>query len=237
MKLVVAIHDVTPAHADAVEHLWDMCRERHVRPALFIVPNWHGEWPIEDFVPFLRWVRARAAGGAEVFLHGERHDEIGSPRALVDEWRAIGRTDREGEFLTLTPDAARARIQRGVRRLRHLGLAPIGFVAPAWLVRRECLGIIGEAGLALSEDVGGIYLHGRGTRLDSPVVRWSARTPLRARMSAAFASFATWQHRRHWLVRLALHPQDLGHSATARSVEWSLDHWVRARIPWPYGAL
>ena len=49
MKLLVAIHDVTPAHAAAVERLWHICTHRGVLPALFVVPNWHGEWPLEDF--------------------------------------------------------------------------------------------------------------------------------------------------------------------------------------------
>src|SRR5258706_3630847 len=106
MKLLVAIHDVTPAHAGAVERLWNMCVNRRVVPALFVVPNWHGEWPLEDFRVFASWARERAAEGSDIFLHGDRHDEIGLPRQFADEVRAIGRTDRDGEFLTLNAEAA-----------------------------------------------------------------------------------------------------------------------------------
>jgi predicted deacetylase len=237
VKLLVAIHDVTPAHGDAVSQLWEMCRARGVEPALLVVPKWHGAWPLEEFRPFVAWLRARAAAGADIFLHGERHDEVGSPRTWIDACRAVGRTDGEGEFLTLPATEARERIERGVALLRRLGLTPLGFVAPAWLAPRECIRAIGDAGLAVSEDARAVYLHRRGSRLDSPVVRWSARTPWRARASVAAARMATWRHRRHWLVRLALHPQDLAHPATARSVEASLDHWMAGRIPWPYSAL
>jgi uncharacterized protein len=237
MKLLVAIHDVTPAHAAAVERLWHMCEKRRVLPALFVVPNWHGAWPLEDFRFFTDWTRARAAEGADIFLHGERHDEIGLPRHLSDEVRAIGRTDREGEFLTLNAGAASARIGRGVARLKRVGLSPMGFVAPAWLARRDCAPIVRDHGLRVSEDARAIYLHTRGTRLESPVVRWSARTEWRARVSPTVVSLASWRHRRHWLVRIALHPQDLAHESTLASIEATLDHWVSQRTPWAYAAL
>jgi hypothetical protein len=237
MKVLVSIHDVTPAHFDAVAHLWRICETRNVRPALLVVPDWHGRWPIERHATFTSWVRARADEGSEIFLHGERHDEEGLPRGWIDHARAVGRTDREGEFLTLTASGARERIKRGLARLRRLGLSPIGFVPPAWLARRECVSVINELELAVSEDVAAIYLHRRGMHLDSPVVRWSGRTAWRAYASAAAAELASWQHRGHWLVRIALHPGDLAHRATAASIEATLDHWLARRIAWSYSAL
>jgi predicted deacetylase len=220
-----------------VRRLWEICDARALRPALLVVPNWHGDWPLEDHPGFIDWCRECAAHGADVFLHGERHDEVGLRRGWADEWRALGRTDREGEFLTLDADGARARIERGVTRLRDLGLRPIGFVAPAWLSRNDCRRAVSDAGLALSEDERAIYLHQRGMRLESPVLRWSARKPWRAHASSAVAWLDSWRHRHHWLVRIALHPQDLAHAATARSLEWALDRWMAARIQWPYSAL
>lgn len=237
MKLLVSIHDVTPAHADAIQELWRVCAERGVRPALLVVPDWHGRWPIERSTDFLRWTRARADEGCEIFLHGERHDEVGLPRRWTDEVRAFGRTDREGEFLTLAGKRARVKMERGLRRLRGVGLSPIGFVAPAWLAPPDCAATVSALGLSISEDTNAIQLAQRGMRLSSPVIRWSARTEWRARMSAGVASFASWRHRRHWLVRIALHPSDLGHPATAASIETTLDYWLSRRTPWTYAAL
>src|SRR5262249_46326111 len=91
--------------------------------------------------------------------------------------------------------------------------------------------------LAVSEDVAAIYLHRRGMHLDSPVVRWSGRTPWRAYASAAAAELASWQHRGHWLVRIALHPGDLAHRAAAASIGATLDHWIARRSAWSYSAL
>lgn len=235
MRLLVSIHDVTPALQPQVEALWALCRVRGVTPALLVVPNWHGVWPVEDHPAFLDWVRARAADGAEIFLHGERHDEVGLPRSLGDTLRATGRTNREGEFLTLEVDGAMGRIARGLALLRRAGLAPVGFVPPAWLMRPATIEACRLAGLAVTEDDGRIHLLGAsGAALESPVVRWSGRTAIRAQLSAAVAEWRWRAQRGHPLVRIAYHPSDLDHPATARSAATILDRWLTVSRPAGY---
>jgi predicted deacetylase len=225
--LLVSIHDVTPAFESKVKKLWDLCVQSRVAPALLVVPNWHDQWPLEQYPGFVSWLRARVVvDGAELVLHGERHDETGLPRGLSDAWKAWGQTDREGEFLTLDGPAASNRIVRGLSRLRDLGLEPIGFVPPAWLARESLPSAVAAAGLAFTEDARSIRLLPSGERVPSPVVRWSSRTPLRAWGSAAVAA-ARWRLQRGsaW-PRLALHPQDLDHGVTARSLARALDLWI-----------
>lgn len=238
MKLLVSIHDVTPAHASSVQRIWSHCMSIGVRPALLVVPNWHGQWPLDDYRVFVDWVRdCERVAGAEVFLHGERHDEYATRRAFAESVRAFGRTAREAEFLTLRYDRARDRIARGLRLLRRLGLSPIGFVPPAWLAHRDCRSAVTDCGLAISEDDASVSLHARGVRLASPVIRWSTRTPLRARASTIVAQTARVRLRSSWLVRIALHPHDIEHAETWSSVRATLDHWLGIRRPWRYGAL
>jgi predicted deacetylase len=237
MKLLVSIHDVTPALERDVRTLWDLCAERGITPALFVVPNWHGAWPLEEYPRFTAWLGAKARAGAEIFLHGERHDEHGLPRTFGDHLRAFGATAREGEFLTLDERQASERIARGVCTLRRAGLDPIGFVAPAWLAREATYRAVRDAGLAISEDVGTIRLHGRATRLPSPVIRWSGRTPLRAHLSAAVADARWLAERHHWLTRIALHPSDLRHPATAASMAAHLNRWRADRYQHRYAQL
>ena len=145
MSLLVSIHDVTPALAPAAERLWALCAQRGIVPALLVVPNWHGEWDLSRHPEFVRWLRERAAAGAEIVLHGERHDEAGLPRTPTDSVRAWGRTDQEGEFLGLGREAARERIERGAALLRMLGLRPVGFIPPAWLAREEGHAAVADA--------------------------------------------------------------------------------------------
>ncbi|MFI5250216.1 MAG: DUF2334 domain-containing protein [Gemmatimonadales bacterium] len=229
--LLVSIHDVTPALDERVRALWAMCHRRGVTPALLVVPNWHGEWPLERSPAFVRWVRECADSGADVLLHGERHDETGTPRGWRDAARAWGKTAREGEFLTLDEPAARERIDRGLALFARLGLNAAGFVPPAWLARDGCLRAVAAAGLRYSEDDGAIHIHDpRGMRrLPSPVVRWSGRSSARAYASAAIAA-ARWRVQRSARhVRLAFHPADLDHPATARSAAKALDRWLGER--------
>jgi predicted deacetylase len=225
-SILVTIHDVAPPLLPKVERLWAACASRGVKPGLLVVPEWHGDWPIEKDERCVRWVLDRAAEGAEVFLHGERHDEVGSPRGFGDQVRAFGRTNREGEFLTLRYDAARARIDRGLARLRALGMQPIGFVPPAWLAREDCHRAVRDAGLAVSEDDGVIYAFAAGRTLTSPVVRWSSRGGFRAYGSLVQAELRWRLQRGASAVRIALHPADLDHPATAASVERELDRWL-----------
>lgn len=221
MSLLVSIHDVTPAHAAAVELLWAACARHRVVPALAVVPQWHGEVAIESDPRFQAWLRARVAEGAEVLLHGERHDELGSARSALDHLRALGRTAREGEFLTLDERAAAERIGRGLARLRALGLSPVGFLPPAWLAREGAHRAAFAAGLAVSEDDRCVRV-APGRSLPSPVWRWSARTPLRARLSCVVAE-ARWKaYRDAPLVRVALHPGDLADERCVASIERAL---------------
>jgi predicted deacetylase len=238
MKLLVSIHDVSPAHSSAVQRIWSHCVSVGVRPALLVVPNWHGQWPLDDYRVFVDWVRdCERYAGAEVFLHGERHDEHETHRVIADELRAFGRTANEAEFLTLGYDRARARIARGLGMLRRVGLSPIGFVPPAWLAHRDCRSAVFDCGLGISEDAASVSLHNRGIRLESPVIRWSTRAPWRARASAIVATTARVRLRHSWLVRIALHPHDVDHAETWNSVRATLDHWLGRRRPWRYGAL
>jgi predicted deacetylase len=237
VSLLISIHDVTPALTEGVRRLWDLCAGRGLRPALLVVPDWHGQWPLEAHPDFVDWLRARAGEGAEIVLHGERHDEVGSARGLGDELRAWGRTAREGEFLTLGEAEAGARIRRGLARLRALGLEPVGFVPPAWLARPAGHRAAAGSGLGFSEDDRAIHLFPSGRRVAAPVVRWSARGPVRAWGSVAVARARWLLQGRAPLARIALHPQDLGHPATAASLGPTLDRWLARHRPIPYSAL
>jgi uncharacterized protein len=232
--LLVSIHDVTPAQELNVIRLWDLCTRRQVVPALLVVPNWHGEWPLEAYPRFVAWTRARSVEGAEILLHGERHDEVGLRRPLSDRWRAWGKTQGEAEFLTLDAAAARARVDRGLGRLRELGLEPTGFVPPAWLARESTYQVAAAAGLEFSEDDRSVRLLRSGQRIRSPVVRWSTRTSVRAWGSVAVAR-ARWQLQgKNGCPRIALHPRDLDQAVTARSVGRTLDRWLGRHRPGHY---
>jgi len=235
--LLVSIHDVTPAYERWVYALWSICQSVGLTPALLVVPEWHGEWSLERHPRFLGWVRARAREGAEIILHGERHDEVGSTRGWRDSVRATGRTVREGEFLTLDYASARRRIDRGIARLTRLELAPTGFVPPAWLAREATHEAVRDAGLRFSEDASSVRMHADVRRLAAPALRWSARSMMRAVGSRAVADWRWRAWRNAPLLRLALHPQDLSHPIAALSVIRDVARWAGTRRAIRYDAL
>jgi uncharacterized protein len=217
VSLLVSIHDVTPALETNVLRLWEMCAARGLSPALLVVPDWHGEWPLQRHPRFVQWLLDRAAGGAEIVLHGERH--------------------LHGEFQALDRPAARERIDRGLQSLRALGFDPAGFVPPSWLARRETHAAAHDAGLGFSEDARSIRLFPGDRRVGSPAIRWSARTPLRAWGSVAVARGRWLLQRRSRFPRIAFHPQDYAHSRTTRDLPATLDRWLSRHSPITYAAL
>jgi predicted deacetylase len=237
LMLLVSIHDVTPALESGVLQLWDLCSTQGITPALFVVPNWHGHWPLEQHPRFVSWLHDRAGEGTELVLHGERHDEVGLPRSPRDRWRAWGKTKAEGEFLTLDATEASIRLRRGLESLLALGLRPTGFVPPAWLIREDAIASAGALGLSFTEDASSIRLLPSGKRLPSPVVRWSARTPTRAWISVAVAGARWCLQRRTQCPRIALHPQDLQHRTVRRSQAGTLQRWLSRHPPARYADL
>ena len=237
MKVLVSLHDVTPAHDSAVRRLWSLCHRHGVSPALLVVPDWHGEWVLNNHLAFVDWLLARASEGADILLHGQRHDEVGTRRRFRDHWRALGRTAREGEFLTLDYAGAADRIRRGRDCLTSVGLEPIGFVPPAWLARPATFEAASQLGFRCAEDDAFIHLFESGTRVAAPACRWSARSWVRSRGAVLVARGRRLiQGRRPWM-RLALHPADLGDGATVRSIQWALSAWSSDHVTSTYGRM
>jgi len=234
------VHDVTPAHAQRLAVLYDLLDELAVtRYALLVVPDWHGGWPLQQFDEFVAGLQARVRAGAEIVLHGLRHDEAGQPRTLAHWARTYGRTDREGEFASLEPSAARSRIDRGLEVLRAARLEPIGFVPPAWLGGRELARVVREAGLGFTEDTRAIAALGPGRpirRIRAPATCWSTRPPRwRAAGSVVVAALRLRLERHRPLVRVALHPSDVASPAVLASCRRTLGALLATRRVTTYG--
>jgi len=67
--------------------------------------------------------------------------------------------------------------------------------------------------------------------------RWSSRGALRAYGSLVQAQLRWMLQRGTAVMRIALHPADLDHPATAASIERTLDRWLEVAPAAPYAAL
>lgn len=227
---------MTPAHERSLDALYRLLDELGVRRyAMLVVPNWHGAWPLDAHPSFAARLRERAAHGATIFLHGLRHDEVGLPRSLAHRLHTIGRTDREGEFASLPPAEARARIDQGLATLQRSGLEPIGFVPPAWLARPGLTRIALDAGLALTEDARAVFVNGR--RVAAPATCWSTRSAWRRVGSLVVAATRLHFERSQPLVRLVLHPHDADWPSVLDSCRRTLTHLLDQRAPIDYREL
>src|SRR5262249_18934309 len=78
----VSIHDVSPRWEHEVERALSLCHTRGCKPALLVVPDFHGRWPLLGYPRFVDRLRALADDGHEIYLHGYTH--LAEPAARRD---------------------------------------------------------------------------------------------------------------------------------------------------------
>lgn len=235
-ELLVSLHDVSPRHSQAVEDILAELRLLGLPPVvLLVVPDFHGSWPLSDHPAFVGRLREWNAAGHELALHGYFHKELPQDRSGSRGPSAFLRrrfmTAGEGEFLSLSPERQRARIEAGLGIWDSCGLdRPRGFVPPAWLHRPDLPDTLWKSGFSWTENHHGLQFRDRNP-LRSPVITWASRDPVRRIGSLAFAPCALWSWRNEPLLRVAIHPHDWDHPSLVRSIRTVLRRAQRLRTP------
>jgi predicted deacetylase len=216
LRVHVSIHDVAPPFRPEVELALQMARVEGARPALLVVPDFHGEAPIVRDASFCEWLRGLQRDGHEVFLHGYSHRSSlasGASSYLAQRVASAG----EAEMSDLSPDEARERLDAGERALADVGLRIDGFVAPAWILPRWLLPMLAARACAYTEDHLHVYAPSEGRRRASLVLNYASRTPARLFSSVAFCRVAT-PLAALAPARIAIHPADMRHALLRREV-------------------
>lgn len=205
--LVVSIHDVAPATAEASRAGVAALEQRGIRASLLVVPGPWRDQPLLDDPELVHWLRGADATGHEIAQHGWIHTagpEGGPVR------RAVGRAVARGcaEFWALDDQEARERLQRGRSVLWQAGLDPVGFTPPGWLASAATRRALRSLGYRYGTDHAGVYDLVAGRRHLTPALSsrpggaadWIGRYTM---ISAArrLASLGG-------VVRVALHPAD-----------------------------
>lgn len=223
MPVHVSIHDVSPAWEREVDVALDVCHEHGVRPALLVVPDFHGRAKLSDHPAYCEKLRALEAAGHEVYLHGYHHrapEGLGVRSYFRQRIVSAG----EAEFAAISEDEAKKRLDEGERMLRDAGLTIRGFVAPAWSMPKWVLAMLGERGYGFTEDHLRIYDPAKGISRPSLVLNFASRTPGRLLSSAAWCRIAR-PARRVVPARIALHPADMRFAFLRNETE-SLLRWA-----------
>jgi len=236
--LMVSVHDVAPGTAVQSASWLAALDARGIPATLLLVPGpWRGPSLVAD-PQLAEDLLAAQDRGHELALHGFYHIATHGAGPL---WRrGVAQLMARGaaEFATLSEGEARARIRAGLEELADVGINPVGFHPPGWLVSPESVRALRRSGLryysthlgvhsfasplgaggaaaglaapALSHRPGGV-----GERLGARMMIEGARRF--ARTGSAF--------------RIALHPDDLSRpglrEATLRAIDEALDLGAR----------
>jgi predicted deacetylase len=225
MPVHVSIHDVSPVWAGEVEYALRLCAAAGVRPALLVVPNFHGRAPILEDPRFCARLRDLQADGHEIYLHGFFHRSRPHYEAAADTgsrlaWLFAQRVASGGEAEMSDVSAAEGqrRVEEGERVLRAAGLGVDGFVAPAWSMPPWLLPLLGDRGCRFTEDHLRVYDPATRRTRPSVVLNWATRSPVRLLSTVGWCRLAR-RARAVVPARIAIHPGDMRYLLVRSEIE------------------
>ncbi len=215
MPIHVSIHDVSPAWSTEVDQALAMCHAHKIKPGLLVVPNFHGEWPLQQSPEYVSHLQQLQKSGHEIFLHGFYHQsrtkaDAESNIAQQARWLFAQRvaSGGEAEFSDVTRDEAIVRLNEGERVFARTGLISSGFIPPAWSMHPWFIAILKERGYRYCEDHLFIYDPARGIKRASLVLNYASRSKARMASTIAYCRIAKYA-RRFFPTRIAIHPADM----------------------------
>jgi predicted deacetylase len=221
-RLVVSIHDVAPTTADQTRRWCADADSLGIPISLLVIPGpWRGA-SLADEPGYADVLRARAARGDELVMHGWAHragPEGSLPRRLAGRIVARG----AAEFGALDEVQAVDRLMSGRAVLRELGLTADGFTPPGWLASAATNRALRQVGFRYTTSHFGV-LDLRTGRMRRGFALSHRPGGTGERLGAAImVRRAQWGASRGGLVRIALHPDDLARpglrDATLRAIE------------------
>ena len=236
--LVVSLHDVSPQTQPAcVEILAELAALGVPRCSLLVIPDHHRRGHFLADTACSVWLRAQAAAGHELVMHGYHHE-----RARRDG-ESVGAklttriyTADEGEFYDLDRAAAAALVERARADFRQLGIEPAGFIAPAWLLSVEAEAALRELGCAYTTRLGSVTDLQSGRVFQSQSLVWSVRSAGRRQASLAWNAVLFRRLAANPLLRISIHPVDLRHPKIWKQIRELIARALADREPLTYHA-
>ena len=232
-KLLLTVHDVSPVHMNTLKQIHSILEELGaVRYSMLVVPDYHGEWPLEKFPDFCRWLREMEESGVEMLLHGCRHEGNSAGIGTADRIRSSFFTRGEGEFLGLDERAAEKLLQEGRETLkRTLDIEVNGFVAPAWLYSSGTIAALAKTGFSIAENRWRIWDPGTGrTILWMPIVNYAGGGSVKKFLAALWVKISGTVLGGSETVRFAIHPCDFEDDRMRKTVMKRLKTLLTRRV-------
>lgn len=235
--LVVSLHDVSPRTRPTFETMLAELATLGVdRCSLLVIPDHHGQGRFRDDPGFCRWLEGLAAGGHELVAHGYFHRR--ERRQAESPWaRWITRvyTADEGEFFDLPEAQAAELLGRTQADFATLNApAPVGFIAPAWLLGEEAARAVRAAGFEYTTRLTQVEDFRTGETIPARSMVYSCRNAWRRAASLAWNGSLARRLRSSPLARLSLHPPDLACPAIWSQVRGIVRDALSGREPLTY---
>jgi predicted deacetylase len=235
--LVVSVHDVSPLTRERVDRTLAGLAEIGIsRTSLLVVPDHHHRAPITGDADFAAWLRGHIAAGHEAVSHGFFHrrerrlKESASTRFFTRLYTAD-----EGEFFDIDLEDARTLMTQGREALTECAsVAPVGFIAPAWLLSEAGEQAARELGFAYTTGLKTIIDLASGNVLESQSLCWSVRSGWRRVVSLAWNRFLAGKLLANPLLRISIHPPDITYPAIWRQVLSLASAAAKDRTPLTY---
>jgi uncharacterized protein len=213
-SLVVSIHDIAPPTRETAERIVsDLSRRGVTHCSLLVVPNYHHAGSVLADRALGIWLREVEGRGHEIVIHGYFHErprrENESPR---EKFMTRFYTDDEGEFFDLSYDESLRRIKQAREEFVSLGLAPRGFIAPAWLLSSAGERAAQDAGMEYTTRLRSVRDLIRGETFGARSIVYSTRNQWRRTASLAWNAALFLAAKQQRLLRLSIHPPDYMHA-------------------------
>ncbi|PTT98907.1 DUF2334 domain-containing protein, partial [Pseudomonas sp. HMWF031] len=169
---------------------------------------------------FRRLLSGRLALGDELALHGYFHCDDGPMASNPRDWFMRRIYTHEGEFYSLSREAALTRLHAGIDMFQRYHWPLHGFVAPAWLMSEGTRQALRQLPLSYTSDPQHLYKLPDFAVVDAPGLVWSARSAWRRGLSKLLSDQREQRWRQAPVIRLGLHPVDMRH-------EFSRTYWLQ----------
>ena len=234
--LVVSLHDVSPLTRPACAAILAELASLGVpQTSLLVVPNHHRRSPMLEDAGFGEWLRAQAAAGHEIVIHGYHHTRERRPdESLRARLTTRFYTADEGEFYDLDRASAGRLVTQASAEFRQLGLAPTGFIAPAWLLSGEAEAALREFPCEYTTRLGDVLDLRNGQSFPSQSLVWSVRSAWRRQMSLAWNALLFHRLAQNPLLRISIHPVDLAHAKVWQQIRELIMRALAVRAPLTY---
>ena len=234
--IIVSLHDVSPiTWVRSQQILGDLAALGIAEVSLLVIPNHHSEAPLTENPDFQDWLRAQAGAGHEIVAHGYFHER--PAKAGGGPWEKFITgcyTAGEGEFFDLTKPEADELLRKGLEDFRRSGLAPRGFIAPAWLLGDHALESVRNAGFDYTTYLNRIQpLNGVPAARSQSLV-WSVRAAWRRVVSLGWNRLLSNRLKTNPVLRVGLHPPDWDHPAIRHQILYIIRSALAGRTALTY---